>query len=114
MKFLQPNTNCSSEPSVSRIGTRYPVSHGRIFFYLLGVLFFSRAFSQVADPVGAKAVQSILEVRQGNVLSTAILVTNPSTVRKTYNVRLVLPEGWRPVLRDTRFDLAPGQSDTRL
>ena len=108
------NTICNSERFGASVGTQDPVSHGRIFFFLLGFLLASEAPAQSPDSVDARAAGSVLEVRQGNVLATAVLVRNPSAVRKTYNVRVALPDGWKPILRDTRFELAPGQSDTRL
>ncbi len=113
MIFLALNTTCNSERFFGSAGTRRPVSHGRTFFFFL-LLLFSKSAAQIPDTVVARAVESVLEVRQGNVFATAVLVKNPSALKKSYSVRIVLPEGWKPVVRDTRFELAPGQSDTRL
>lgn len=99
---------------MNRIETYYPVLLGRIFFFLFGLTFVSTAGAQGVDTVDARAAQRVLDVKLGNVLATTVIVRNPSAVGKTYSVRVVLPEGWKPVLRDTRFELAPGQTDTRL
>ena len=99
---------------MKRIETYYPVFIGRIFFFLLGIGMASHALAQVAGSFDARAAQPLLEVRQGNVVATSVIVRNSSDVKKAYRVRVVLPQEWRPVLKITRFELLPGQSDTRL
>lgn len=92
----------------------YPVSLGRIFFLLAGMLSPAAAFPQLQDSVEVRAAQSLLDVGQGNVIAAGINVSNLSNRKKTFKGRVLLPAGWRSVTREGQFDLSPGQSDSRL
>ncbi len=92
----------------------YPVFIGRIFFLFAATLLPATAASQTADSVEARAAQAVLDVREGNIVATSIIVTNSSRRQKTFKGRIALPTGWRTVTRESQFSLAPGRSDSRL
>ncbi len=55
-----------------------------------------------------------LSTLPGQVVNASVRVFNPSTIRQTYDTRIVLPGGWRNLTGEPSFDLEPGASDIRL
>lgn len=88
-----------------------PVPFGRMFFFLLLPV---QLFGQPKGNVDAYAAQPRLEIGRGNILTAGIVVRNPLTRIQTYVTKVVLPQGWRLLIRETSFELLPGQQDTRL
>ncbi len=99
---------------MNRIKTYCPVLLNGLSIFLLSVSVVPSVTAQDSASVDVMAAQSVLEVKQGNVVATTMFVKNSSVEKRTLNSRLILPEGWRPVLRETPFELLPGQSDRRL
>jgi len=89
----------------------YPVLFGRIFFFLALP---AVCFGQARSKVDARAAQPRIESTKENVLAATIIVKNTSARKQSYSARVVLPEGWKLILRETPFELPAGQQDTRL
>jgi hypothetical protein len=91
-----------------------PVYH-RIFFACLVLGFFSGAVGQ--DRQGIEVSPGLAErfsSLPGRLLNIGFRVSNTSTSRHTVTSQLVLPSGWRSLVREDAFELAPRQSDVRL
>jgi len=85
---------------------------GRIFFALMMVP--ALLMGQDRSGFTARPAEPRLETVQGNVLAASIVVANTGRAPVTLKGTLILPKGWRPVLREPGFTLKAGQSDTRL
>lgn len=71
------------------------------------VCFAQRVSVQSADSVRPEIVAP-------KILTRAFVVSNLSNARLQIAERIVLPEGWQPLIQDTLFSLAPAAKDLRL
>ncbi|MGH2566988.1 MAG: hypothetical protein ACRDGA_01515, partial [Bacteroidota bacterium] len=58
--------------------------------------------------------ESPLSAKPGTVVTLPVNVANTTGQRQQYDARAVLPTGWRVLVDEGSFELAPRQSDTRL
>jgi hypothetical protein len=93
-----------------------PVSHSRIFFVLLLIISFGfQSSSSAAGGVEVRVVKSArIETPPGKVITIGFSVTNTTDTRQQYTPEIILPAGWRIILRPSVFDLEAHQADVSL
>jgi hypothetical protein len=95
----------------------HPVSHSRIFFFILsGVLLSSgaaMAFQQAGFEV-TPAAAARAETLPGTILTVSFKVSNTSGTPLQLEPTAILPLGWRAFRKESRFTLASGGTEIRL
>ncbi len=94
----------------------YPVHRDRIFFaWVLLVLVVVCAGARQDQSVEVRpADKTVFEIRPGSILALAMRVTNMSQGDRSFESKLDLPAGWRPIAKDLPFTISPGNNDLRL
>ncbi len=90
-----------------------PVHLGRIFFSFLILTQLGNARQQDVFAV-RPAVSSSIEAAPGTIVAATFRVTNLTPLNQTYSASLVLPSGWKRVIREFPFEIQAGESDVRL
>ncbi|MBI4417741.1 MAG: SPOR domain-containing protein [Ignavibacteriales bacterium] len=80
----------------------------------MSILVFTRTSAQTATDLSVRPATSRLEIKEGGVVSVGFIVTNTSLRERTVSATLVLPTGWRTVLREGTYNVKARSEDVRL
>ncbi len=96
--------------------THHPVKFSRIFFlWTSTVFFFSLGTARQQDAIYLRpATASPIEVKPGETIAAAFKLINNTDKKQFYDALIILPKGWKLVVREMPFELEPFTTDIRL